>query len=261
MRKGCTFRSLTRFRGIKIIIETSIVGTFSMDLQGLGNVIIDWTDGSILETVTLLGMGNVTVDHFYIGGGTVIISGATVITHISAPNQDITDILIPSTIINIEQINVQGNLLTSFETYPEWVNLMIFAAGDNALTSFNTYATWVNLVSLTLDINQLITLATHAEWVLLEVLGASENLLTAIVLRPEWIKIININLHDNYGLVNIGGTYAAWVDIQSIELTSCPISAITTFAAWVDFYRINVYDAGLATLEAHSEMILYLQPI
>lgn len=236
-----------------INIETVIAGIFSMDLQGSGDVNINWGDGSAIETVSLLGMGSVTVTHSYPTGGSFMISNVSAITHFSAINQSITNILIPNAAVNIEQINVQGNLLTSFITYPEWVNLTVFAAGTNSITALNTYATWVNLISFTVDINQILTIETHPEWTALEIFGASENLLTTIVLRPEWINIQQINLHDNFGLFDIGGTYAAWVDLRFIELTSCIIPAIDTFDTWVNFYQINVYNMPISFLEAHRE--------
>jgi hypothetical protein len=259
---------------VQLVFITTKVGVFSFDIDGSGSVLINWGDGSDVQTVSFTGLGVITITHTYTEGGQIRIYSIDNITYLNMAGMYISSAIIPAECtaieniylnqnnltefeaheewINLEQLNLQVNNLTEISTFASWANLTVLALGDNSIASIDTFASWVNLLSFSVDINNITTLETHPEWSSIDAFSASENDLTSLVLHPEWTEIRSINIHDNMSLISIT-TSNTWTKLTMFELTNCPIGVINTYDTWIVFFRLNVYNAGLATLEAFRE--------
>lgn len=258
--------------GAIIYITTTKVGSFSISLTAPNGIIlpIDWGDGTI-ENKTMTGAVQ-TFYHTYTAGGTLRIYNAEHVILLYAENQNVTSVIIPKECVNMLNINLQYNSLTTFDTHSEmnvqtfligsndltslvipntWTNLTYLAFGDNNISSFTTYATWVNLLYFLANNNSLTSITTYAAWTSLSTFNVSNNILTSITLRPEWTNVWGIFVGHN-SLTSIT-TYSAWVNLYILDVGGNSISSITTHVQWVSLHTLYADACGLSTLTVYSE--------
>ncbi len=209
--------------GAVATITTPTIGTFSFNMAGVGDVTINWGDGSIeRETLGLLS----SYSHSYTGGGVVSISGAENITEIELGRfNDVTEIDIPETAINIKSIYLGHPDISSFTTYKEWVNLEKLLIPGASLSSLETHKEWVNLVELEISSETLLSLETHSEWINLDRIVIISELITAINLHPEWVNISTIYVLGI--MLSSAEAHSSWVGITTYNLSGGAIVSET----------------------------------
>lgn len=109
--KGVGSMKLLKAR-LAITITTTITGTFTIILTGVGVVVIDWGDGTPPESYTLNGTPQ-TITHDYTDGAaehTISIVDGQNINTIDLTNQEVTDVTIPPVLLYDETDNPDGNI-------------------------------------------------------------------------------------------------------------------------------------------------------
>lgn len=189
-----------------ITIVTTIAGTFYMTVAGVGDMVVDWGDGT--TTTIALNMGPTQYSHDYTAGGIITIRDADGLLYLYSVGMSITACNIRGTFTNIVVIVLTNNDLDVFHTYSSWVNMTVLSVGQNNLSSIDTYATWTALQFLILNDNGLSSVETHGEWTALQSLNLSGNAVTSV------------------------DTHAAWTDLEYLYLQENLLSSITLRPEW-----------------------------
>jgi uncharacterized protein (TIGR02145 family) len=121
-----------------IVITHINIGIFTIIISGLPGetIIIDWGDGTPPQTIILTG-GDDTITHDYTGTTgehVIVIEGEENIITIEADGQDITEITIPPTAINLEELILPNNDIINSPDIPDTVPLIILDLSSNPLT-------------------------------------------------------------------------------------------------------------------------------
>jgi uncharacterized protein (TIGR02145 family) len=122
-----------------IVITHHNVGVFTMTISGIpgSTIIIDWGDGTPPETIVLTG-GDDVITHDYTGTTgehEIVIEGEENIITLEADGQHITEITIPPTAINLEELILPNNEITDSPEIPDTVPLVILDLTGNPLTT------------------------------------------------------------------------------------------------------------------------------
>lgn len=118
-----------------IVIVHSNPGTFTITITGVPGttITIDWGDGSPPEDIILTG-GEDVITHDYTGGEhTITIDGEENIIVIEADGQNITEIIIPPTAINLEELILPNNDIVNSPDIPDTVPLVVLDLEGNPL--------------------------------------------------------------------------------------------------------------------------------
>lgn len=135
-------------------------GSFTIVLEGDGTVTIDWGDGTT-DNYTLVPGTPQTITHDYpsplADSYVITIQGEENITSLTAENDNITQVLLPPTIVNLETLDVSDNELTDLYIPPEATSLTTLDISNNEFTETPYIPPTVPLVTLTETGNPLTT--------------------------------------------------------------------------------------------------------
>lgn len=123
------------YSGIVIIHHND--GVFTITITGDGVIIIDWGDGSPPETIILVDGVPQEITHDYTGttgDHTITIEGEENIVAIEADGQDITEIYIPPTAVNLEELILPNNEIVDTPVIPDSVPLEVLDLDGNPLS-------------------------------------------------------------------------------------------------------------------------------
>ncbi len=234
-----------------VTIVTSTVGTFQINLAGIGDVSINWGDG-VIETETL--GAEATYSHTYTAGGTITITGVDNITVIDVQNDsDVTSVDVPSETVNITEIDLSNTSITSLDTFATWTAIISIDVSVTSLTSLDTFAAWTALLFLLVNNTSLTEIETHPEWVDILIINASNTSISSFSTFSSWISIIQIGI--SYTSVSTFTTFAAWTALQVIFIDNTSISALTTHAEWVNLNQLKVNSTSISALTTHAEWV------
>lgn len=139
-----------------LVISTTIAGAFTISLEGFGDVLINWGDGSAVETVALDNLGLIATTHMYTAGGDLSITNVGVLTKIVASGQSITSFVVPDTMSNLEYLDLGTNAgLTVVELPEEFSELSYIDLNSCGITVFTNYDGWGLIAYLSLANNSL----------------------------------------------------------------------------------------------------------
>jgi uncharacterized protein (TIGR02145 family) len=121
-----------------IVITHHNHGIFTMTISGIAGttITIDWGDGTPPEVIVLTG-GDDVITHDYTGttgDHDITIEGDENIITITADGQEITDITIPPTAVNLTELNLPNNEITDSPDIPVTVPLVEMDLQGNPLT-------------------------------------------------------------------------------------------------------------------------------
>lgn len=206
-------------------LRTTKSGMFSITLRGVGDIIINWGDG-VLEAYTLTGIDQ-TFTHLYPSGGTVTVIGSEIISKIISVNESITEANISNSCVLLDEINLSNNLLTSFLTYPEWVQLQTLNISQNNLSSIILQSAWINISVIDINDNNLNSFIGLSSWVNLTYLDLSSNELSTITTSVDWTQLSHLDLSDN-NLLGIA-TYATWASLNYVDVSYNSLSSFALY--------------------------------
>ena len=235
-----------------IIIITSTVGTFEIDLAGTGDVSINWGDGTI--EVESLGASS-TYSHIYTAGGTVTITNVENITGIDLKaDSDVSAVTIAAEAINLIDIDVNSTSITAFETHVEWVAISTFDVSNTSISSLATYAAWTALTIILTDATSISSFETHAEWTAITIIDVSSTLISSLTTYAAWTALVQISVDNT--LISSLTTYAAWTALQILYVNNTLISSLTTYAAWTALTQLHFNNTSISSLTTYAAWTL-----
>jgi len=126
-------------------------GSFTIIIEGDGEITIDWGDGTTDTYILVPGVPQ-TITHTYpsplADSYVITIDGEDNITSIIAENNNITQILLPPTIENLENLDVSDNELTDLYIPPTATDLTTIDISNNEFTETPYIPPTVPLVTL-----------------------------------------------------------------------------------------------------------------
>jgi uncharacterized protein (TIGR02145 family) len=230
---------------LSFTFTTTFVGALPLYLAGTGIVTIDWGDGSSTEQHSL-GSRALYAHTFTAGTHEVTIYGAALVTWFECQMGDITAVDFEE-LINIEHINLTGNLLSVFQTYATWTKLVFIELQLTPILAIDTFASWVNLYYFDASTTPIASLETHPEWTQIYGIGMASTAIASIETHPEWINITALNVQ----ITNITSliTHPEWVVFKTLGASSNAITDAAVINAMItnmrDFSTVPLRDMNI----------------
>lgn len=238
-----------------ITITTTKVGTYSIDLAGTGDVVIDWGDGSSFETITL-NQFEQTITHDYLSGTkTLTVSNPNRVTYLVSNNENITSCNIPSECTGLTHLDLKQNQLTSFTTNPLWNPTSVYL-DSNQLTSFTAYSGWTNIEQLYLNNNKIGTFTAYPNWTNLGILHLYNNQLSGFTAYSTWVNLGSLYLGQNF--LTEFTAYSQWTELSILQLANLPLTTFTAYSTWTNMYYFSIQNDAISSATDINNILIAL---